>query len=71
MKFLRDIIDQHKHKFEKGGKLEKFYYIFEAHETLLFAPNSTTKSKGVQIRDAVDMKRMMMTVLVSPPAGPY
>ena len=65
MKFLRDIIDQHKHKFEKGGKLEKFYYIFEAHETLLFAPNSTTKSKGVQIRDAVDMKRMMMTVIIS------
>ena len=65
MKFLRDIIDKHKPKFEKGGKLEKFYYIFEAHETLLFAPNSTTKSKGVQIRDAVDMKRMMMTVIIS------
>jgi len=65
MKFLRDILDQHKPKFEKGGKLEKFYYIFEAHETLLFAPNSTTKNSGVQIRDAVDMKRMMMTVIIS------
>lgn len=65
MKFLRDIIDQHKPKFEKGGKLEKFYYIFEAHETLLFSPNSTTKNTGVQIRDAVDMKRMMMTVIIS------
>ncbi len=65
MKFLRDTLDKVKPNFEKGGKWEKFYYIYEAHETLLFAPNHTTKSKGVQIRDAVDMKRMMMTVIIA------
>ncbi|MDX1627225.1 MAG: NADH:ubiquinone reductase (Na(+)-transporting) subunit B [Fulvivirga sp.] len=65
MKFLRDALDKVKPHFEKGGKWEKFYYIYEAHETLLFAPDHTTKSKGVQIRDAIDMKRMMMTVIIA------
>jgi len=65
MKFLRDALDKVKPHFEKGGKWEKFYYIYEAHDTLLFAPNHTTKSKGVQIRDAIDMKRMMMTVIIA------
>lgn len=65
MKFLRDALDKVKPHFEKGGKWEKFYYIYEAHDTLLFAPNHTTKANGVQIRDAIDMKRMMMTVIIA------
>lgn len=65
MKFLRDIIDNVKPNFTKGGKYERFYYVFEAFETFLFVPNDTTKPKGVQIRDAVDMKRMMNTVIIS------
>lgn len=65
MKFLRDALDKVKPNFEKGGKWEKFYYIYEAHETLLFAPKDTTKARGVQIRDAIDMKRLMMTVIIS------
>ncbi|MEO1052876.1 MAG: NADH:ubiquinone reductase (Na(+)-transporting) subunit B [Bacteroidota bacterium] len=65
MKFLRDALDKVKPNFEKGGKWEKFYFIYEAHETLLFAPNHTTNTRGVQIRDAIDMKRMMMTVIIS------
>ncbi|MFY0650476.1 MAG: NADH:ubiquinone reductase (Na(+)-transporting) subunit B [Cyclobacteriaceae bacterium] len=65
MKFVRDALDKVKPHFEKGGKWEKFYYIYEAHETLLFAPNTTTKPKGVQVRDAIDMKRMMMTVIIA------
>ena len=65
MKFVRDALDKVKPHFEKGGKWEKFYYIYEAHETLLFVPNTTTNPKGVQVRDAVDMKRMMMTVIIA------
>lgn len=65
MKFLREALDKVKPHFEKGGKWEKFYYIYEAHETLLFSPNHTTKPRGVQIRDAMDMKRLMMTVIIS------
>ncbi len=65
MKFLRDALDKVKPHFEKGGKWEKFYYVYEAHDTLLFAPNHTTGAKGVQIRDAIDMKRLMMTVIIA------
>ncbi|MDN5211210.1 NADH:ubiquinone reductase (Na(+)-transporting) subunit B [Fulvivirgaceae bacterium BMA12] len=65
MKLLRDFLDKQKPHFEKGGKWEKFYYIFEAHETLLYTPKSTTKATGTQIKDAVDMKRMMMTVIIA------
>lgn len=65
MKLFRNLLDKQKPLFEKGGKLEKFYYLFEAGETFLFTPNTTTSDKGVQIRDAIDLKRMMMTVVIA------
>jgi len=65
MKFLRDQLDHLKHNFEKGGKWEKFYFAYEAFDTFLFVPNSTTESKGVQVRDAIDLKRLMMTVIIA------
>jgi Na+-transporting NADH:ubiquinone oxidoreductase subunit B len=65
MKALRNLLDKQKHLFEKGGKFEKFYYIYEAHETLLFSPKTTTGPKGVQVRDAIDLKRMMITVVIA------
>ena len=65
MKFLRKTLDKVKHDFEKGGKWEKYYYAFEALETFAFVPNTTTGAKGAQIRDAVDMKRLMMTVILA------
>jgi Na+-transporting NADH:ubiquinone oxidoreductase subunit B len=65
MKFLRNTLDKVKHDFEKGGKWEKFYYVYEAFDTFAFAPNTTTNPKGAHVRDAVDMKRLMMTVIIS------
>ena len=65
MKFLHKILDKQRPMFEKGGKLEKLYYLFEAGETFLFSPSTTAKNKGVQIRDAIDLKRMMMTVVIA------
>lgn len=65
MKFLENILKKQKPLFEKGGKFEKFYYLFEAGETFLFTPASTAGKKGVQVRDAIDLKRMMMTVVIA------
>ncbi|OOG78540.1 NADH:ubiquinone reductase (Na(+)-transporting) subunit B [Algoriphagus sp. A40] len=65
MKFLRDLMDKQRPLFEKGGKLEKFYYAFEAGETFLFSPNHTTGIKGAQVKDAIDLKRMMITVVIA------
>ena len=65
MKFLRNQLDSVKHHFEKGGKWEKYYFAYEAFDTFLFVPNTTTEAKGVQIRDAIDLKRLMMTVVIA------
>lgn len=65
MQFLRKQLDKVKHNFEKGGKLEKWYYAYEAFDTFLFSPNTTTPAKGVQVRDAIDLKRLMMTVIIA------
>jgi Na+-transporting NADH:ubiquinone oxidoreductase subunit B len=65
MQFLRKQLDKLKHNFERGGKLEKYYHAYEAFETFLFVPNTTTSGRGAQIRDAVDLKRLMMTVIIS------
>jgi Na+-transporting NADH:ubiquinone oxidoreductase subunit B len=64
MSFLRKKIDQLKKPFNKGGKWEKFAPAFNALETFLFVPNHTTK-KGAHIRDAVDLKRTMITVVIA------
>jgi Na+-transporting NADH:ubiquinone oxidoreductase subunit B len=65
MKFLRKQLDAIKPKFEKGGPYERFYYAFEAFDTFLFAPDTVAEPKGVQIRDAIDLKRLMMTVVIA------
>jgi Na+-transporting NADH:ubiquinone oxidoreductase subunit B len=64
VKFLRNIVDSVKPHFEKGGRFEKLYPAFEALETFLFVPGETT-AHGVHVRDAMDLKRTMMTVIIA------
>ena len=64
MDFIRKQVDMLKKPFDKGGKLEKLYPAFNAFETMLFVPNHTT-SKGSHIRDGVDLKRTMITVIIA------
>ncbi len=65
MKFVQNAFDKIKPHFEKGGKWEKFHPIYEGHRTLFFAPKFVTGNRGVQIRDGIDLKRMMMTVIIA------
>ncbi len=65
MKPLRKFLDKVKPNFEKGGKLEKFYPAFNAFETFLFVPDHTAPSNGAHIRDAIDLKRTMILVVIS------
>lgn len=65
MKFLRNQLDSVKHHFERGGKWQKYFFAYEAIDTFLYSPNTTTDPKGAQIRDAIDLKRLMMTVVIS------
>lgn len=64
MNALRKQIDKIKPLFEKGGKYEAFHTAFDAFETFLFVPNTTSKS-GVHIHDAVDSKRTMSMVIIA------
>jgi len=64
MKVLRDLLDKQKPHFEKGGKFEKFHAMFDSMETLFFVPNEVA-TKGAHIRDAIDMKRTMIVVVIS------
>ena len=61
---LRGIVDKMKAPFDKGQKLEKLYPAFNAFETFLFVPNHTSKT-GAHIRDGIDLKRVMITVIIA------
>lgn len=65
MKALQNLFDSIKPNFEKGGKWEKFHTLYEGHRTIAFAPDLITKSKGAQIKDATDLKRVMITVVIA------
>ncbi|MFT0213243.1 NADH:ubiquinone reductase (Na(+)-transporting) subunit B [Pseudomonas sp. F1_0610] len=58
---LRAFLDKIAHHFEKGGKLEKWYALYEAIDTFLYKPGSVTKTTA-HVRDGIDLKRMMTTV---------
>lgn len=62
MKFLRELHDKYEPLFHKGGKLEKLYPMYEAHDTLLFTPGQVTRGPS-HVRDALDLKRLMVTVV--------
>ena len=64
MSFLRRKLDDLKRPFGKGQKLEKYAPAINAFDTFLFVPNHTTQ-KGAHIRDAVDLKRTMVTVIIA------
>jgi len=64
MKALRQYLDKIKPQFQKGGKLEKFHSTFDAFETFLFVPDTVT-SRGSHIRDGMDLKRTMVTVIIA------
>jgi Na+-transporting NADH:ubiquinone oxidoreductase subunit B len=64
MNFIRQQLDRVAPLFEKGGKLERLYPLYEAQDTFLFTPGETTKSAS-HVRDALDMKRMMSMVIVA------
>lgn len=64
MKFLEKIVHKQEPKFAKGGKLEKWHPVFESFMTLAFTPSYTTQ-RGSHIRDGVDLKRTMITVILA------
>ena len=61
---MRAILDSLEKNFEPGGRLERLYPLYEALDTFLYTPGSTTRGAS-HVRDGIDLKRMMITVVVS------
>jgi Na+-transporting NADH:ubiquinone oxidoreductase subunit B len=64
MKFLRNLLDKQGKIFEKGGKLEKLFPVYEAGDTFVYTPGHVTKNAS-HVRDAADLKRIMSLVVVA------
>ena len=62
MKFILHFHDKIRHLFEKGGKLEGAAPIFDAADAFMFTP-SEQAHQGAHVRDAIDIKRVMVTVI--------
>jgi len=58
---IRAFLDKIEHNFEKGGRFEKWYALYEAVDTFLYRPASVTKTTA-HVRDGIDLKRMMILV---------
>ena len=61
MKTLRNFLDKQERHFLRGGKLEKFGALYEMVDTFLFSPSAVTRN-APHIRDAIDLKRVMIFV---------
>ena len=61
---MRKFMDNLKPTFSEGGKLGFLASTFDAFETFLFVPNTTT-ARGAHIRDVNDMKRTMIVVVAA------
>jgi Na+-transporting NADH:ubiquinone oxidoreductase subunit B len=61
MKSLREYIDHLEPHFEKGGKYEKWYALYEATTTILYTPGHVTRTAS-HVRDSIDLKRIMIFV---------
>ncbi|MEO1529020.1 MAG: NADH:ubiquinone reductase (Na(+)-transporting) subunit B [Planctomycetota bacterium] len=64
MKLLRDALDKVHPLFDKGGPLSMAYPMYEALDTFLYTPGEVTHGK-THVRDNIDLKRMMITVVVA------
>ena len=65
MKPLRGALDKAHPLFDKGGKLEKLYPLYELVDTFLYTPGEVTKSGSAHVRDGIDLKRTMITVVIA------
>jgi Na+-transporting NADH:ubiquinone oxidoreductase subunit B len=62
MQALRNVLDKLHPHFVKGGKFERLYPLFEAIDSFVYTPGEVTDS-APHVRDAMDLKRVMITVV--------
>lgn len=58
---LKHFLESIEPQFEKGGKYEKWYALYEAAATIFYTPGLVTKN-STHVRDSIDLKRIMIFV---------
>ena len=64
MSALERLLEMAGRQFQPGKPLHRFHALFEAADTFALTPASVTKG-STHVRDALDLKRMMMLVVIS------
>ncbi len=64
MKLLRSLLDAQAKLYAPGGRLARLYPLYEAIDTFLYTSGTATRS-APHARDAADLKRVMITVVVA------
>ena len=62
MRRLRTVLDRWQPLFLPGGRFERFHALFEMVDTLFFSPPDLTRG-APHVRDAIDLKRVMILVV--------
>jgi Na+-transporting NADH:ubiquinone oxidoreductase subunit B len=64
MKSLRSFLDKLEPLFTRGGRFEQFHAVFEAVDTFFYSPPDLARGSP-HVRDALDLKRVMITVVIA------
>ncbi len=64
MKALRNFLDKIRPHFTEGGKYARLYPLFEAADSFMYTPGEVTAG-APHVRDAIDLKRVMITVVIA------
>ena len=64
MNALKHLFNTTRPHFEKGGRLAKLHPLFDAIETVAFAPALPTRADA-HVRDSLDLKRFMTFVIIA------
>ena len=64
MKLLRKQLDRLEPHFSENGRFEKFNAVYEMIDTLFYTPADTSRG-APHVRDAIDLKRVMIIVFIA------
>ena len=64
MKGLRNVLDRMEPLFQQGGRYERYYALYEMVDTLFYSPADVTRN-APHVRDAIDLKRVMISVVLA------
>ena len=59
---MRKLLDNINPHFKSGGKYEIFYPLYDALDTFLYTPSTTTEN-GPHVRDFIDLKRSIRSAI--------